>query len=448
MIQTKQQQDWLQKIITQAKSHDINCNSILLNKIHSKARQAVMQYPTLTRKQEEWRYNHIDKLFDKNFKLSSGDINLHTIHIHHYLLPSLDTHRLFFVNGRYTTQWSTPFETHDKTNIGCLRDAINQEPKKMIKSISHFNNNELFSDLNMALMDDGAVIHIGDQTKIDKPIEIIYLNINNLNHFDNEINDGITTHCRNIISIGVGSETTIIERFIGENNDQYFHNNHSNIHLDKGAKLKHYRVQEDSQKAFHLSSLSISQQQNSHYESSFISFDSAWSKTNINVDFQGENASCLINGFCVVGNQQITDFHIDVQHNVPSCVSKEHFKSIVYGKGRSVFDGHILVEKQAQHSDAQLKNNNLMLTQDAEVDTKPQLEIYANDVKCSHGTTIGQLDPEQLFYMRSRGLSNTTAYRLLCLGFADEIIKNIDEKKISEHVSKKLVLTLDKQDFH
>ena len=255
------------------------------------------------------------------------------------------------------------------------------------------------------------------------------------------------TQIRNIITLGVGTKVTLVERFIGTDQDQYFHNNLSDILLAEGASLKHYRVQDESPEAYHLSNLSIAQQKNSRYYSSHMAFGAAWSKTDININFKDEGAKCLLNGLYVVGDQQLTDFHIDVRHSVPACTSKEHFKGILYGKGRAVFDGHILVDKQAQHTDAQLSNDNLMLTRDAEVDTKPQLEIYADDVKCAHGTTVGQIDPQQLFYMRSRGLSETTAYKLLCLGFAGEIIDSIEEKILSEHVSKKLVQILDEQVF-
>ncbi|MGB5337731.1 MAG: SufD family Fe-S cluster assembly protein, partial [Gammaproteobacteria bacterium] len=137
-----------------------------------------------------------------------------------------------------------------------------------------------------------------------------------------------------------------------------------------------------------------------------------------------------------------SDFHLDVRHSVPGCASSEKFKGILYGKGRGVFDGRILVEKQAQQSDAHLSNDNLLLTRDAEIDTKPQLEIYADDVKCSHGTTVGQIDPQQLFYLRSRGIDASAARRMLCLGFAGEIIDGMDLPELRDYASRRLVATL------
>ncbi len=177
----------------------------------------------------------------------------------------------------------------------------------------------------------------------------------------------------------------------------YFNNTLSEIVLGDGATLMHYRVQEESRSAWHLSSLYLSQAQHSRYRGTTLAFGGAWSRTDYNAHFMHAGAECDLNGLYTVGDRQLTDFHLDVQHSVPGCRSRERFKGILYGKGRAVFDGRILVDKQAQLSDAQLTNDNLMLTRDAEVDTKPQLEIYADDVKCSHGTTVGQLDPDAGF---------------------------------------------------
>jgi Fe-S cluster assembly protein SufD len=152
-----------------------------------------------------------------------------------------------------------------------------------------------------------------------------------------------------------------------------------------------------------------------------------------------------LGGLYTVGDEQLSDFHLDVRHGVPACTSRAHFKGIGYGHGRAVFDGRVLVERHAQGSDAQLKNDNLMLSRKAEIDTKPQLEIYADDVKCSHGTTVGQIEPEQLFYLRSRGISTEGAKRMLCRGFAGEIIDRIEPEAVREDAYRKLAAALDNE---
>ncbi len=170
----------------------------------------------------------------------------------------------------------------------------------------------------------------------------------------------------------------------------------------------------------------------SEYRGINVSTGGAWSRTDINARFDGEHASCELDGLYTVGKQQYTDYHLDVQHSLPHCRSREDFKGIVYGKGRAVFDGNILVEKDAQKTDAQLSNKNLLLSENAEVDTKPQLVIHADDVKCSHGTTVGRLDPNQLFYLRSRGIDEHEARKMICLGFAEQVLSHVEDAAVHD----------------
>lgn len=449
MIHAQRQHDWLQNLMTQTTSDSVKNNTAWLQQLKDNAKSTLMHLPVLNRKQEAWRYNRIDKLFENDFKLFSGDSDVNILDIDDWLVPNFDSYRVVFVNGCYAEELSTISETADNLSFGSLRNAISLEPTKITHWFNHSSkkSNQLFSTLNTALFNDGAVIHINNHSEPDKPIEIIYLNTGSTNQFDTTDNVGMMIQTRNIISLGTGAKVTLVERFIGIDKGKYFHNNLTDIVLAEDVSLKHYRIQDESREAFHLSDLHISQQKNSRYYSSHMMFGGSWCKTDINIDFKEEDAECILNGLYIVGDQQLTDFHIDVRHSVPACTSRENFKGIIYGKGRAVFDGHILVEQQAQYSDAQLNNNNLMLTRDAEVDTKPQLEIYADNVKCGHGTTVGQIDAQQLFYMRSRGLSKTTAHKLLCLGFAGEIIDSIDDTKLSKHVSKKLVQIFDELVF-
>ena len=208
--------------------------------------------------------------------------------------------------------------------------------------------------------------------------------------------------------------------------------------LGKNATLNHYRMQDESRQAYHLSSVYLSQQGHSHYYGTTLAFGAVWNRTEYHTTFNQAGAECELNGLYMVGDKQLADIHLDVQHSVPDCVSRERFKGVLYGKGRAVFDGHIRVDKQAQHSDAQLNNDNLLLTRDAEIDSKPQLEIFADDVKCSHGTTVGELDVQQIFYLRSRGIDEMSAHRMLCMGFAKEIVETIHVPAIQQHAMTKL----------
>jgi len=210
-------------------------------------------------------------------------------------------------------------------------------------------------------MNDGVFLHVESEVELDRPIEVIYLSQNDEN--------AILMQPRNLIVLDAGAKAILVERFIGTGQSLYFHNNLTEISVGEGASLNHYRVQDESRSAYHLSSLYLSQKGQSHYRGTTLAFGGVWARTDYNTIFKQDGAECLLNGLYTVGAQQLTDFHLNVRHTVPGCVSREQFKGILYGKGRAVFDGHILVDKQAQQSDAQLTNDNMMLTREADIDT-------------------------------------------------------------------------------
>jgi Fe-S cluster assembly protein SufD len=178
----------------------------------------------------------------------------------------------------------------------------------------------------------------------------------------------------------------------------------------------------------------VNQHERSRYRNTGFALGGAWTRTELNIDFLGEAAAAELDGLYVTGEQQLSDVHLDIRHSVPGCRSNTNYKGLLHGRGRAVFDGRIEVKPHAGKSDAHLHNANLLLSRNAEVDTKPQLEIYADDVKCSHGTTVGQLDPAQLFYLRSRGIAAAEARHLLCLGFAGEIIERCHIAPLRGHI--------------
>jgi Fe-S cluster assembly protein SufD len=213
--------------------------------------------------------------------------------------------------------------------------------------------------------------------------------------------------------------------------------------LEDNAALTHYRLQQESPRAYHMHQSFLAQAAHSQYRCTSLAMGGKWARHDLQVRFQAEGADCETNGLYLVGDRQLSDQHLDVMHSSPHNSSRHNYKGILHGAGRAVFDGRILVERNAQKTDAHLSNKNLLLTRNAEVDTKPQLEIYADDVKCSHGTTVGQLEPEQLFYLRSRGIDSSTAIKMLCLGFAGEILETIEQQPVREHTERILHGLLD-----
>jgi Fe-S cluster assembly protein SufD len=240
---------------------------------------------------------------------------------------------------------------------------------------------------------------------------------------------------RHVIALGDGARGALIERYVSLGRSIYCTNSVLEISLGADAVLEHQRVQDESPNAFHITGLYLSQGRGSAYRGVNLGLGSAWARTDLVVRFAGENAECDLQGLYLAGDQQLMDYHLDVDHRVPGCTSREGFKGILYGKGRAVFDGRVHVAKDAQKTDAAMSNRNLLLSEGAEVDAKPQLEINADDVKCSHGTTVGQIEPEMLFYLRSRGISAAIARRMLCIGFAGEILDRVKPQALRDQVT-------------
>jgi Fe-S cluster assembly protein SufD len=248
---------------------------------------------------------------------------------------------------------------------------------------------------------------------------------------------------RHLVDLGEGASATLIERYVSLGESLYCTNSVLELSLGDRASLSHYRVQEESPSAFHLAGVYLSQAAASRYHGVNVGLGAAWSRTDLVAGFVGEGAECILDGLYLAGDGQTMDFHLDVRHEIPGCTSREGFKGILYGKGRAVFDGRITVARDAQKTDAQLSNRNLLLSRGAEVDTKPQLEILADDVKCSHGTTVGQLDPGSLFYLRSRGIPLPQARRMLCVGFAEEVLDALAPELLRDFVSARVGVRLE-----
>jgi Fe-S cluster assembly protein SufD len=431
MISLAQQRDWLQQL---AAAQTIAANHPQwMQDQRATLKDIMLNLPVISRSLEAWRYTSIDALFQQTFQ---SVVSVPNIAADHALLqPVLDSYRIVLVNGQYVanlSQQTFPAGVHFGSLNAALKthaDLLNKKSGVMVDHAEH-----VFSALNSALHQDGVLLHIAAGVELDKPLEIIYLNQCG--------NQPQLIQPRCVIALDAAAKATLVERFVSSDESIYFNNQLADIVLADNASLQHYRMQDESTHAWHLGSLYLSLHARSRYHATNLAFGGRWARTDCVTEFKHAAAECEINGLYTVGEKQLIDFHLDTRHLVPNCASRSHFKGLLYGKGRAVFDGRILVAKDAQHSDAQLSNDNLLLTRDAEVDTKPQLEIYADDVKCSHGTTVGQLDAQQIFYMRSRGIDAVTARDMLCQGFANTVLDSIQLPDLREFASHKLSATL------
>lgn len=435
----EQSREWFERLVQSGQTNLPGGQISWLDEARQQARKAMNTLPVPYRKQEAWRYTSIDRLLKQEFQPANDPFTaLQAVDMEDWLLPDMECYRLVFANGRCVPHLSFNEELPHGLRIGSLRAALTTDPELLAAWFGQTANHHqhLFTALNTALINDGVFIYVEPGVKLEKPVEVIYLNL--------ALEDAVMSHPRNLVVMESGSEAIVVERFVSIGDSVYFNNNLSEIILNESASLTHYRIQNESSRAYHLSNLFVSQQKASRYNATALALGGVWARSDYQVKFREQDAVCNLNGLYTVGENQLIDFHLDIDHAVPHCASEENFKGILYGKGRAVFDGRIVVDKDAQKSDAHLHNANLLLTRNAEVDTKPQLEISADDVKCSHGTSVGQLDPTQIYYMRSRGIETSTAQKMLCLGFADEVLDTINIEPLRMYVHSRLHEILDR----
>ncbi|MCU7852321.1 MAG: Fe-S cluster assembly protein SufD [Candidatus Thiodiazotropha sp. (ex Monitilora ramsayi)] len=373
-------------------------------------------------KLEAWKYTGIEGLLKQGFETLDKSPEFAEHAVLNQFLPEPVAGRLVFVDGVYQADLSTCDAVG--ITVGNLRSAMAASDRTVLEAIGSLSGvgDHGFAALNLATVHDGAVIRVAAKTSLEQPVELL--------HMATKSAEGQALRSRHLVMLETGASANLIERYVALDGVAYFNNLVCEISLAQGARLTHQRVQHESPKAYHLSDIHLGLQADARYHGINAAVGAAWSRTVIHNRFLDRGASCELDGIYLAGDGQLTDFHLDVDHAVPHCDSRESFKGILHGAGKAVFDGLIQVREQAQKSQAHLHNANLMLSRQAEIDTKPQLVILADDVQCSHGTTVGQLDPQAVFYLRSRGIDEQLARHLLCLGFASEVIDRFESETL------------------
>ena len=433
------QRDWFKGMVQQNAGLLSGSASKWLNQVREQAIDAVDGLPLPDRRQEAWRYSDLGKLYKQDFHYQPTLLDeLDSSAVEHWIYAADASHRLVFANGHFVPGLSNIQALPDGVSVGSLSDMVATSPDRVAAWLAQNDsgNTDVFNELNRAFINDGLLIHAPEHVAIEKPIEVVYLNI---------ANENLLCQPRSLVVLEDGARVRLVERFIGSGRSAYFFNGVTGISLAANARLQHFRLQQESREAHHLSRIALRQHMASEYNGVNIATGGAWNRTDITARFDGPHAVCELDGLYSVGEQQYSDFHLDVLHTLPHCRSREDFKGIIHGNGRAVFDGRILVEKDAQKTDAQLSNKNLLLSPNGEVDTKPQLEIHADDVKCSHGTTVGKLDPNQLFYLRSRGIDAQQARKMICLGFAEQVLSHLDDPAVHEFAQARVAELLDQE---
>jgi Fe-S cluster assembly protein SufD len=390
-----------------------------------------------TTRQEDWRHTSVAAIARTEFArppatASVGDLAvLETLDFGH----AFARRQLVFVNGRYAPDLSTA-QTADGVHIGSLREALDRQPQLVQPYLDGQASGpgRSFAALNSAFLDDGAFVSIPEGTVLAEPVHLVFLSAPG--------SRPTASHPRVLVRAGRHSQAAIIESYGGPADAVYLTNAVSEIVVEDGAVVDHYRLQRESNRAFHIGTLCATQGRASRFASHAIALGASLSRLDIRQVFAGEGGECLLNGLFLGGDRQHLDTHTWVDHAQPHCTTRELYKGIVDDKARGVFVGRIFVRPGAQKTDAIQSNKNLILSREALVDSLPQLEILADDVKCKHGSTTGQLDPLALFYLRSRGIGEEAARALLTYAFASDVVQRIGiaplRAGLTEHLQRRL----------
>jgi Fe-S cluster assembly protein SufD len=339
--------------------------------------------------------------------------------------------RLVFVNGHYVPGLSSASEPQPPgVIVGSLAAALAADSKLAKHHLARYPEGEdnAFTALNAAFFQDGGLVYVPAGQRLEKPVHLLCISTSK--------EAGATSHPRNLIIAEKASQATVLETYVSIVEGSYFTNAVTELILGEGAAVEHVKFQDESRSAYHVAAINAQLGRNCNLVSHSISTGARLSRNNIRTALAGERVECILNGLYLTQGDQLADHHMVVEHAQPHCNSHEYYNGILDGRSKGVFHGRILVRQAAQKTDAKQTNKNLLLSDDATVDTKPQLEIYADDVKCTHGATIGQLNEESIFYLRARGLGAETARRMLIHAFAGEIIERIRHAPAREELDK------------
>ncbi len=383
-----------------------------------------------TKKEEAWKYTSLNAVLKNDFSVFPKEENaLNYADVKKYFLHQIDTYKLVFIDGVFSSFLSST--THDGLDV-CLMSSALTKPKYKEVIDTYFNkiasSDESLTSLNTAFAVEGAFINIPKNKVADKPIEIMYLSTGN--------EAALMVQPRNLVIVGENAQVQIIERHQSLNNNPVLTNSVTEIFAQEYSNVDYYKVQNDVQTATLVDNTYIAQKRNSNASVHTFSFGGNITRNNLNFYHQGEHVESTLKGITIIGDKQLVDHYTLVRHAEPHCESHQNYKGIFDDNATGVFNGKIYVEKEAQKTDAFQQNNNILVSEKATINAKPQLEIFADDVKCSHGCTVGQLDEDAMFYMQSRGIPKKEAKALLMYAFTNEVIESIRIPELKERITK------------
>ena len=391
-----------------------------LDRLRNDALDRFAQRGFPTRSDEDWKYTSMAALEKQRFHALHATTDArahagpHPLMNRHALATDVG-HVLVFLDGRYAPWLSDLGTLPTGARLSSLADVLKAAPDLLESYLANDEQQTVFGALSTAFMADGAFLHLQRGVVLEAPVHLLFLSTES----------AAAHHLRNVIVAEDGAQATVIEHYAGIDGIAYFNNVVTSIFADGNAAIAHHKLQQEGSAAYHVGGIHALQERDSRLESHSISFGAALARNDITIAFHGNGCEATLNGLYLVGGTQHVDHHTCVDHRQPNGTSREHYRGVLEGQSHAVFNGKVIVQPGAQKSNAHQTNHNLLLSSDAEVDTKPELKIYADDVKCNHGATVGQLDEAQLFYLRSRGIDEAVAHGLLVHAFALDVVERI-----------------------
>ena len=402
------------------------------------ARFAELGFPNV--KHEEWKYTNVAPIARTRFVPAPvSPRGVARAWLDAATFGATGSIHLVFVDGRFASELSTVPPASDGFQVGSL-GAFFKFDGKLEPSLGRLTSVEdnPFTALNTAFSQDGAYVDIPKGRVVEQPIHLTFLS--------SPGEAAWVAHPRNLVLLGDGSRATIVETYLGQSDGVYFTNSVTEVSVGDHAALDYVKVQREAERAFHVGTMEVHPSRHASVSCTTVSLGGALVRSDVNTAFHGEGADLALNGLFVLGGRQHFDTHTRIDHLVPACTSREFYKGILGGGSRGVFNGQIFVRRGAQKTVARQTNKNLLLSRDAHVDSTPGLEILADDVKCNHGSTIGQLDENAVFYLRSRGMDDDTAKSLLTYAFGAEIVGLIKVPAVRKGLSEFILSRLPNSD--
>jgi Fe-S cluster assembly protein SufD len=407
-----------------AVSHDL----LWLKKLRQEGFARFREAGFPTTRNEDWRFTSASAIAQTPFYLARNGHSLPSQKdIHHFRIPGVDN-QLVFIDGRFAAGLSLIGKLPNGVSVGSLAAELGRNPGGVENYLGRYLNLErdAFGALNTAFLEDGAYVHVSKGVVLESPVAILFVST--------EHDSPTVSHPRNLIVVDENAQATIVEDYVSLGGGQVFCNTVTELVAADHAVVSHYMIEREHTSAFNVSTLRIQQGRAADVSSHSVLLGGALVRNNVHPVLAGEGGECLINGLFIGDGRQHLDNYMLVEHASPHCGSRQFYNGILDGRAHGVFHGRIIVHKDAQKTDAKQTNRNLLLSDSAQIDTKPQLEIYADDVKCTHGATIGQIEENALFYLRSRGIDETTARRLMLVAFASECMDRMKEGPVRAHI--------------